>query len=293
MKKIMALFSIILSAAAWGYTVDKNYISDSRGNRIERKEYKKIVVMDPAVVESFYLIEGEDKIAAIADVAKSKIWPEEKTSKLESAGNMMKPSIEKVITFSPDLVILNEVSSGFGESLGARGIKYIINEGKTFDEILDNLEVYGILTGKAQNAQEVKAGYEKKLMEIEKSIKENPLNLRGVFIYSTSPMMVFTGDSLPGEIFRTLGIKNIADTLPGKRPILSPEFLVQSNPEIIVGSMGINSPEDVTRSNPMVGQTVAGKTNNIRVLDSTKILRATPRIIDALEELHKEIAGAK
>ncbi|MGL5100171.1 MAG: ABC transporter substrate-binding protein, partial [Fusobacteriaceae bacterium] len=129
--------------------------------------------------------------------------------------------------------------------------------------------------------------------KLKEKISEKPLDIKGAFLYSTSPMMVFSSNSLPGEIFATLGIKNIADGLPGGRPILSPEFLISQNPDLLVGSMGISSPQDILNSNPFVKDTKAGKKGNIHILDSRKILRATPRIIDALEDLYGELSNAK
>ncbi|MGL5760345.1 MAG: ABC transporter substrate-binding protein, partial [Cetobacterium sp.] len=108
-----------------------------------------------------------------------------------------------------------------------------------------------------------------------------------------SPRMVFSPNSLPGQIFDTLGIENIAKGLPGGRPILSPEFLLAENPDILVGSMAIKNKNDILNSNPVVKQTKAGQKGNIMIIESDKILRGTPRVIDALEELYKELSNVK
>lgn len=293
MKIVLTIFSLLLSLEIFGFHIDSESIVDSRGNRIEKKVYDKIVVIDPAVVEGFYLIGGEDRIAAIGQLANSEIWPKEKTAKLPTVGNMLKPSVEQVISFTPDLVILNQVSSSFEDSLKERGIKVLINEGKNFQEILDNLDVYGIVTGRESAAAEVKKNYLERLNRIEREIAVKPIEQRGVFLFTTSPMMAFSQDSLPGEIFKVLGIENLSKSLYGKRAILSPEFLIKSDPQIIVGSMGVQSPDDILRMVPIVKETSAGKNRNIKVVSSEKVLRATPRVIDALEELYLEIANGK
>ncbi|MGL4210919.1 MAG: ABC transporter substrate-binding protein, partial [Cetobacterium somerae] len=244
-------------------------------------------------VEAFYLIGGENNIVAIADTAKNPIWPQEKTKDLPKAGTIMKPSVEQVLMYSPDLVILNTMSESFGESLKARKLNFIINEANSFEQILNNLEIYGVITGKEENTDRLIDSYNLKLKMIKEKIAEKPLKIKGGFLFSTSPMMVFSPNSLPGQIFDTLGIENIAKGLPGGRPILSPEFLLAENPDILVGSMAIKNKNDILNSNPVVKQTKAGQKGNIMIIESDKILRGTPRVIDALEELYKELSNVK
>ena len=294
MKRVITLiFTILISNLVYALKIENDFIIDSRGNKIVKKEYKKVLILDPAAVEAFYLIGGENNIVAIADTAKNPIWPQEKTKDLPKAGTIMKPSVEQVLMYSPDLVILNTMSESFGESLKARKLNVIINEANSFEQILNNLEIYGVITGKEENTDRLIDSYNLKLKMIKEKIAEKPLKIKGGFLFSTSPMMVFSPNSLPGQIFDTLGIENIAKGLPGGRPILSPEFLLAENPDILVGSMAIKNKNDILNSNPVVKQTKAGQKGNIMIIESDKILRGTPRVIDALEELYKELSNVK
>ncbi|MGL4803598.1 MAG: ABC transporter substrate-binding protein [Cetobacterium sp.] len=294
MKRVITLiFTILISNLVYALKIENDFIIDSRGNKIEKKEYKKVLILDSAAVEAFYLIGGENNIVAIADTAKNPIWPQEKTKDLPKAGTIMKPSVEQVLMYGPDLVILNTMSESFGESLKARKLNFIINEANSFEQILNNLEIYGVITGKEENTDRLIDSYNLKLKMIKEKIAEKPLNIKGGFLFSTSPMMVFSPNSLPGQIFDTLGIENIAKGLPGGRPILSPEFLLAENPDILVGSMAIKNKNDILNSNPVVKQTKAGQKGNIMIIESDKILRGTPRVIDALEELYKELSNVK
>lgn len=294
MKRVITLiFTILISNLVYALKIENDFIIDSRGNKIAKKEYKKVLILDPAAVEAFYLIGGENNIVAIADTAKNPIWPQEKTKDLPKAGTIMKPSVEQILMYSPDLVILNTMSESFGESLKARKLNFIINETNSFEQILNNLEIYGVITGKEENTDRLIDSYNLKLKMIKEKIAEKPLKIKGGFLFSTSPMMVFSPNSLPGQIFDTLGIENIAKGLPGGRPILSPEFLLAENPDILVGSMAIKNKNDILNSNPVVKQTKAGQKGNIMIIESDKILRGTPRVIDALEELYKELSNVK
>lgn len=291
MKKILQIISfLVVSMTTLSLSIDGNVIVDTMGNRIEKKEYKKIIAIDPAAVETIYLLGTEENIVAIAATSTTKIWPEEKTKNLPSVGTITKPSIEEIIYHNPDLVILNPMVASFSSVLRERNIPYLINTGSNFEEIIENLKIYGELTGSSKKAMEMALDYEDKLSKLEEKISKNPLNLKGAFLFSTSPLMAFNSASLPGEVFSLLGIKNIADDLPGGRPILSPEFIITNNPDILLGAMNINKTEDILNSNPIIKETTAGKTKNIKIVESDKILRPTPRIIEVVEELYEELS---
>lgn len=293
MKKILFIINLCIFTNIFALKLTDNKIIDNNGNSIEKKVYNKIVVLDPAVVETFYLIGGEKNIAAIASTFKSPIWPQEKTKNLPSAGTITKPSIEKTLSFNPDLVILNPMVTNFSSQLKERGINVIVNEGNSFEDILNNLKIYGIISGKEESSKQLYSSYKSKLTSIKERISKNNLNLKGLFIFSTSPMMAFTEKSLPGEIFNTIGVENIASSLHGGRPIISSEYLTVKNPDIIVGSMSIKNIDDILNGNVAIKNTNAGKNKRIFIIDSSKILRPSPRIIDEVENLYKELTDAK
>lgn len=292
MKKILvALISLLVFKMGFALNVKDGKIYDDYGNSVEYKEYSRIILLDPAVVENFYMLGAEDKIVAIASTSRTPIWPEEKTSKLPTVGSVVKPSLEKVIISNADLVILNPMITGFGDSLKSKKVNFLINQSNNFDEILGDFKIYGAIAGKEDKAQEIYANYVEKLERIKSEKLKNKRELKGLFVFSASPMMAFSEDALPGQIFKTLGVENISAGLKGSRPIISSEYLVTKNPDFIVGAMSIQNKDDILRSNPVVANTTAGKNGNIYVLDSHKILRATPRIIDELSNLDLMLEG--
>ena len=62
-KKLMvAALMLISSREMLALKIENNLIKDNYGNSIEIKEYNKLIVLDPAVVETIYLLNGEEKI---------------------------------------------------------------------------------------------------------------------------------------------------------------------------------------------------------------------------------------
>ena len=91
-----------------------------------------------------------------------------------------------------------------------------------------------------------------------------------------------------------LKIKNIADSFPhGKKGIISPDVMLTENPDIIIGTMKIHSAEDIVKANEFLKYSKAYKNNNIYVFESEKILRATPRIADGIEEIYEVVKNVE
>jgi iron complex transport system substrate-binding protein len=113
--------------------------------------------------------------------------------------------------------------------------------------------------------------------------------LKGAFLYSASPIMAFTENSLPGEILSILGLVNIAEGLNAAQPILSPEYILSMDPDFLFGSMAITTPEDILSADSVILRTRAGRERNISLVPSSLFLRTSPRIVDSLLEMYGEL----
>ena len=256
----------------------------------ETAVYKKIVVLDPAVVEMLYLLNAEDRIAAVAHSQTTGIWPEDKTKDLPDVGTLAKPSLEKIISFSPDLVVLSIHSTGLAKDLEAHGIKTVSFPANSFDDIFNNFLEVGKLIGKENEAQKITTKKKEKLEEIKKS---EPLNKKGAFIYSASPMMAFGENSLPGEVLKIYGVENLTDKVKGERPILTPEYVIEENPDFLLVGLGVSSEDEIVTANPQLKDTNAVKNKNIIKVNSQALLRGSPRIVDETMNLYEEIKNLK
>ncbi len=294
MKKFLLFIIFLISVInIYSIKIENNMAVDSFGNFVPLKEYNKIIAADPSAVEIFYLIGGENKISAVAKTKINKIYPEEKTKLLESVGSITRPSIEKIISLNPDLVILNPMGAvKTAELLKKYNIPYFIDRSVTFDEIFLKTKIYGIFTGQEKNAEKLIENKKNKLLKIKNEIEDK--NLKGVILYSSSPLISFSKETIPSEIMEILKIKNIADSFPhGKKGIISPDVMLTENPDIIIGTMKIHSAEDIVKANEFLKYSKAYKNNNIYVFESEKILRATPRIADGIEEIYEVVKNVE
>ena len=259
--------------------------NDGNGKKEKNKEYNRIVVLDPATVEMIYMLGAEDKIVGVANLERSKVWPEEKVAKLESVGTFIKPSLERIITLKPDLVITSALTDdNLNNGLKSNNIEAKRIQANSIEEIFTNFMEVAKMLGKENEANKIIAEKRAKLEEIKKMAT---INKKGLFVMSASPLMVFGNDNLPNDIMKLLNIKNIAENQKGRNPIVTPEFIIKENPDIIITLLP--NPAQIMATNPQLKNVNAIKNNKFIVVNSSQILRGSPRTIDQIEEIAKAV----
>jgi len=294
MKKFLfsILSLIIINSLSFAFQIEDNQIIDSNGNSVERKKYTKIITTDPAMVEIMYLIDGQDAITAIGRTTQSQIHPVEETEKLPSIGTITRPNLELIISMDPDLVILNGMTTSIVENLKNANIPVLISSASSIDDILKNIEAIGILVGKEENAENLAASSRESMERIKESHKDKA-TLKGIILLSSSPLMSFSRETLPGEVLELIGVNNFAKDVTGAQPILSTEFIIMEDPDFIAGAMSFRTVDEIKNANPGLAGTKAFRNNNVFIVDSNKILRGSPRIFETIEELSAELSNLK
>lgn len=258
--------------------------AETKVNEKSEKKYDRIVVLDPAVVEMVYLLGGEDKLLGIAKLERSKIWPEEKTEKVESVGTFINPSLEKIIALKPDLVIESFHSSdAIDKSLSSNNIEIIKIQANSIEDIFKNFQKVAKILGKEKEAEKIIAEKRQKIEEIKKI---DTTEKKGLFILAPTPMRVFGKGTLPNDIMEMLNIKNIAAGMEGMSPTLTPEYIIKENPDIILTF--VKDPQEIVKANPQIKDISAIKNNKFVVLETGQILRGSPRMIDYIADVYQK-----
>ena len=259
--------------------------NDENAKKGENKKYNRIVVLDPATVEMIYMLGAEDKIVGVANLERSKVWPEEKVAKLESVGTFIKPSLERIITLKPDLVITSALTDdNLNNGLKSNNIEAKRIQANSIEEIFTNFMEVAKMLGKENEANKIIAEKRVKLEEIKKMAT---INKKGLFVMSASPLMVFGNDNLPNDIMKLLNIKNIAENQKGRNPIVTPEFIIKENPDMIITLLP--NPSQIVATNQQLKNVNAIKNSKFIVVNSSQILRGSPRTIDQIEEIAKAV----
>lgn len=248
---------------------------------------KRLVVLEPSVVEIIYKLGAQDQIVGIAKMMNSKIYPFDKTKELTSVGNYSKPNIEQIIALKPDLVITNRYSSKTKEDLERFNIKTTSFGANSMEDIYNNIIEVGKITSKDKEATSLVANLKERIAKLDKTKLKGK---KAVFFYSSAPLMAFNSKTLPGDILKLLGLKNLSDDLKGDRPIINQEYLLAKNPDFILTLQGMGDTSDILTVNPLLKRTSAGKNEAIFFVQSNDYLRGTYRIIEPIEKLYKMLS---
>lgn len=249
---------------------------------------ERLVVLDPASVETLFMLGAGEQIVGIANLQHSNIYPSDKSSKLTSVGTFSNPSLEKIVSLKPSLVILSSYSLNLEEGLKNFGIKSLYLKANHFDDIKKNIQILAQITHKNEEGKRLIKEFEQGL----ESLKNDPLNQSAIYLYSNNPLMAFNDNSLMAEILTLIGIKNLSPKSQIERPIISAEFILRQNPDLLI--LGINANQTFLTQNALLSQTKAVKTGQIYTNEKTHILlRLSPKIIERIAEFKRALKSLK
>jgi iron complex transport system substrate-binding protein len=269
-------------------------ITDASGNTviIEEKPQRIISTM-PSNTEMLFAI-GAGKYIVGSTIHDT--YPPE-AEETEKIGGYVTLDIEKIIDLEPDLVVAG--SDNGEENINIMrdelGMNVIILDSRNLDEIMENIELLGVITNNTANATSVTAGMRQKIEDIAEDTATIPEDVRPRVLYVVwdDPMYAAGNNTFPNDLIAIAGGKNIMST-DGWLTV-DPEDALDKDPEIIIcSSMGENEQsvsEELAgkiRSNELLAHTSAVQNNRIYpISDPNLIERSGPRIVQGLEELYR------
>ena len=215
-------------------------ITDDNGRTVSfDKKPERIVVTSASFLEPLYAVGGE--VVGRPD-SKSKI--PEAAKNATSIGRVYQIDAEKVLSLTPDLVILNKgMNEKLVETLAANGIKTLVIDMKSYEDVKREIGTFATLTGEKAKGDELIAKMDADIAAVRASIPQEKKRI--AIIHSTGQgLSVQLDGSIAGNIANILGWENTAAGMPAldKNPDAAPysmETLVAQNPDIIfVTSMG-------------------------------------------------------
>jgi len=247
---------------------------------------KRVVGLDPASIEIIYELGLGDKMVGIATLQQSKIEPVAKTSKLASVGSFSNPSVEKIIALKPDLVILSSYSVGLEPRLKELKIPTMYLKAERLDELFTNIEKLGAMFHKENEAKALSERVQKEL----DALRADPINKSGIFLFSSNHLMAFSQNSVIADILNLIGVKNLTPQSEIKRPIITSEYILTQNPDLLILSMQAKNVSDLTDKNPILKNTKAYKEKQIFIYDNVySLLRISPNITKAIKKFKEDL----
>jgi iron complex transport system substrate-binding protein len=193
-------------------------------------------------------------------------------------------SIEDVVALEPDLVILAFDFQGEAQALAAVEIPFLLlGPPATLEGAFAQLITVGAATGHLGEASRLAQNLEAGVTEL----ADAAAPIQGVTFYHEVDELLYsaTSDSFIGDLYRRLGLVNIADRVDpgGPYPQLSAEFIVAEDPEFIfLADANFGVTIDLVEARPGWDTLRAVRRGNVVELDGDVAGRWGPRTVDLM-----------
>jgi iron complex transport system substrate-binding protein len=194
----------------------------------------RIVSLSPTATEILFAMDAGSQVVAVDD--QSNFPSSAPTTKLSG----YQPNIEAIAAYSPDLVIAGDEAVGLSAVVhGLQGLSIPVMvqpAARSLSDTYRQIDELGTATGHAAEATALDAQLKQQISSILASVPK-PANPLSVYHELDSTYYSVTSATFIGQIYTLLGLTNIADGASDKvpdYPQLSAEYIIQSDPDLIV-----------------------------------------------------------
>ena len=263
-------------------------VFDDRGVQITFEQTpQRIVSLLPSHTES---VCGLGQCQRLVGVDRYSNYPS-LVKALPQVGGGLDPNVEAIVILKPDVVLVSGPSRA-ADRLESLGFKVVSLETKNHADVRRVLKVLGKLLDvpDAQGADRLWREIDSGVAAAAQSLPPQSRNLR-VFFEVSRGQYGAGESSFIGETLTRLGAQNVISAKLGPFPKLSPEFIVRSNPDVIMGS---NASMLAMAMFPGWGSLKAVKTQRVCIFDrqdSDVLVRPGPRMAEAARIMARCLEG--
>lgn len=267
-------------------------VKDATGHEFTfDKAPEKIVSVSPAETESLFALGLDEQIVGVSDYDD---YPEAALSK-PKMGGITKPNEESLIAAQADIVFTGiSMKADTVEKLRSLGINIFKVEPKTLDDVIANIELYGQITDRQEQAKQVTDRMKADRDRVVEAVKDlKPEEKKKVYVEFSPGYTVGKGEFMD-ELITISGGVNVASDITGWSKI-SEENIIQADPDVILYAKELvdfdtKKPlEEIIRGRSGWDKITAIKENRVVGLDDNTLSRPGPRLTEGLLEMAKGI----
>jgi len=226
--------------------------------------------------------------SCIVGVANSDDYPAEVLTK-PKVGTHFNPSIEKILSLNPDLVLAKNRRGRTSEALTyleKAGIGIFTADPHTIDDFFVLVKTLGKIFQYQDKAAGLIKEYERKLEREQRKVATRRQKKKVFFEvrYHDHALIAAGGKSIVNEIIRVAGGINIVES-PRQHINYSIEKLLNIQPDIYIVQRGPMNRSPLPAERPLFRDLIAVKKGQVFSVDEKKYSRFGPRTIEAIIEL--------
>jgi iron complex transport system substrate-binding protein len=249
---------------------------------------KRIVSLGPNITEILYALGLSHRIVGVTTFSN---YPEEAKHK-PRVGSYVNLNIEKIVSLEPDLII--GTYGGNPKTTVLRleelGFPVYVTRTETVAEMLGMIEDIGRITDTTETASILVSALRRRIKAVTDRVENASRPL--VFLeINAKPLITVGAGSFHNQVITLAGGRNLAADSQARYPQYSLEDVVKRGPDVIlISTMDRSGLFEQQKEQWMRWENIPAVQNNrIYFIDSDLVDRASPRIVDGLEEMARLI----
>jgi iron complex transport system substrate-binding protein len=278
---LFSLFAIGTVQAAFPVT-----ITDDLGYQVTiAAKPKRIISMAPSNTEILFAIGAADQVIAVDSDSN---YPPAAKNKA-SVGSALGASVERIIAYNPDLVLLWDASAGeLRNQLARLGITTAVFSPQTLADVYVTITRIGAITGTEQGASTLINKMKQQVEKVKNTVAKATVKPLVLYEVWYDPLYTAGPGSLMNELINLAGGRNLAADAPSAWPTISMEVAITRNPDVVLTPFSPS--ESITGRNGNLWANVnAVKNKRVIQIDQDIVSRPGPRITEALELIAKAL----
>lgn len=286
------IFSLVLYASFNAVADAPFTLTDDRGRSVRLNHFaRRIISLSPNITELVFAAGAGDKLVGVSsysdypDVAKS----------IPGIGDSSSLDLERIVALKPDLVIAwnsgNKVADI--DKLERLGLTVFITEATKLEDIPRLLRKIGKLAGTLAIAELAASSFEAELRKIKQRYRSRqPVEV--LYLIWHRPLMTVSDNHIISDIINICGGINVFAAAPSLTLVISAESILEADPQIIISSMPLVSPETETRELwQRFPHIRAVRNNHLFFVHPDLIHRQTPRMLQAAKTVCEQLESAR
>lgn len=246
------------------------------------EKHLRIISLAPSITEMLYAIGAGDELVGRTTACD---WPAE-AKKVPVVGAFGRPSLEVLASMRPDLVLdVDLADEQTGNRITAMHIRRERIRCQSPEDVPAALRSLGNLTGHVRQADSLAGVIEKGLDTFRKEASQKQNKTRIYLEIWDDPLWTGGRHSFVSSLINLAGGQNIGDIVDKEYFQISPEWVIQQNPDVIACMYMQNETPaaDKVKSRPGWSGIAAVRNNRIYDnFDNNLYLRPGPRILEGI-----------
>ncbi|MDO8842312.1 helical backbone metal receptor [Methanocalculus sp.] len=264
-------------------------VRDDFGTEVTINGYpERVVSLAPSNTEILFALGLSDRVIGVTDYCD---YPSEALTK-PRVGGYSTINLEKVVAAQPDLVLAAYGNTGdMINRMRSLGLVVVALNPTTLDGVLENIALIGEITGTEEAAAVMNADLRKRIAAVTEKTDTLTDRPSAAHLVWYDPLWISGGGTFQSEVIRMAGGTNSFE-YKEEWGVVGFEDFITADPDYIfvssgtgMGSTGYDIIYEYVLTEPRLRNLKAVLNDHVILVDADIISRASPRIVDALEEV--------